>query len=124
MVDNSTTYEKGTLGGYEYCLGQPNILWVAYVRLKDDSPMCGKHYGDIHISVHGGLNYSGTDAKVISELGLAGFWIGWNYGHYDDEMSYKDFPELVTPGTPVTKERIMADIASVITQLKTIERAG
>lgn len=58
-----------------------------YVGVPESHPWYGKDYGDLEVSIHGGLTYGrGCDEYLPTPNGFDGptWWFGFDCGHYTD----------------------------------------
>lgn len=55
-----------------------------YVGIPKGHPSFEKHYDDIHVSVHGGLTYSGRDIDSLKEYGGSLWWVGFDCAQLGD----------------------------------------
>lgn len=99
--------DSGTCCGYNYFILNLGTHPTAYVEIPITSKLYKKHYDYIDIDVHGGLTYS-EDYLDIGDDVLKGWFIGWDYAHFEDYMGYElNFPpELRTNGKKWTTEEI------------------
>ena len=64
-----------------------------YVLIPENNPLHGKHYDDIHVSIHGGLTFSElVDEEMAQDWGLdkedIGKWcVGFDTAHSGDSLS-------------------------------------
>ncbi len=77
-------------------LQHPGGHRCGYVRVPPGHWAFGKEYEDIHVDVHGGITFA-TPEPCAHEDG-AGWWVGFDCGHsedemYDPDMKLEDAPE-------------------------------
>lgn len=74
--------KKYTVWEGEYCGFRcavcSGIALCGYVRVPEGHPAYRRHYDDIPVDIHGGLTFN--------KLSPEGFWVGFDCGHYGDEM--------------------------------------
>ena len=75
--------ERNIYEGYEYAVINYGTWPCAYVRIPETHPLYGENYDSLNIACHGGLTFSG-----IPKFADDGYWIGWDYAHYDDFTGY------------------------------------
>lgn len=109
--------DRGTIDGYEYVILSLGIHPTAYVKVPENHPACGKYYGDLDISVHGGLTYGEDYLDTSYDDEEKGWWIGWDYAHLGDCSCYFGMED----GKKYTTEEIHEAVESVIAQLKEME---
>ena len=114
--------DEGYKGCFHYCIVSFGTHPCAYVELPKEHKYYGKSYEDIDgISCHGGITYISKNGifSEDNELHKDGFWIGWDYAHYDDfsgyELSFSD--SYITDGKKWSTEEIFQHVEDVITQL-------
>ena len=81
-----------------------------YVGVPESHPAYNIHYNNLeHIDVHGGLTFSGGDAKYPIETNGKMWWLGFDYAHYGDN-----------PNIQNTKY-VMSECENLAEQLKIME---
>ena len=63
--------------------------WCGYVGVPNGHPAYGKDYNDVHVAVHGGLNYAHKCAGEICHVPAPGmpddvWWLGFDCAHAGD----------------------------------------
>jgi len=102
---------SGKIDGYEYKIKNMRGEYpTAYIKLQENHPLYNKHYTDIDIDVHGGLTYIAMKDD--------GYWIGWDYAHYEDYYISGDYNES---GKKWTTDEILEHCKDVVRQLKEYE---
>ena len=103
---------------YEFYILNLGIYPTAYINVINNKLLAMKDYNDIDISVHGGLTYSEDRLYIDNKELVKGWFIGWDYAHYNDyagyEMNIQE--ELRSNGKKWTTEEIYEDVKSVIEQ--------
>lgn len=74
------------------------------------------------ISCHGGLTYSSDFHPRVKELCDNGWFIGWDYSHWNDYMSYYLPEDGLNFTKKWTTEEIIAECEQVIEQLENVKR--
>lgn len=64
---------------------------LGIIGLPEDHPYYNVDYEAIPIDCHGGLTYGSNNHNTVTELRDNGYFIGWDYGHYGDYMSFSPF---------------------------------
>lgn len=124
MEYKSRTHEilfEGKYFGYQFYIINYGSHPCAYVEIPADNKIFGKHYDDLDINVHGGLTYSNSYLRGISE-GINTWFIGWDYAHYNDYSYYdclqkEEFTSLFENNKKWTTEEIFEHVRSVIEQI-------
>lgn len=103
----------GTYKGTDYYILNLGTHPCAYVDVTS-TPLDGVSYENIDIECHGGLTYS---REYLATVDKEGWFIGWDYGHYDDYMGCFCSPidEICTKKW--TTEEILREVKEVIDQL-------
>ncbi len=112
--------DAGTCCNYNYYILNLGTHPTAYVEIPFSHSWYGKDYDEINIVVHGGLTYS-NDRLFISETNeLKGWFIGWDYDHYDDYAGYEEMipKEFRNGGKKWTTEEIQKDVYAVCKQIE------
>lgn len=110
----------GICFGYKYYVLNLGIHPTAYVEIPQNSKNYKKNYHDIVIFVHGGLTYSEKYLNFENQT-LEGWFIGWDYAHYDDYNGALD--DLIKDNRKKwTTKEIIADVFSVCKQLAIQEK--
>ena len=87
LSDACQILDEGTYNNYHYIIVSYGTHPCAYVKLPKNHKWYGKHYDYIPIKCHGGLSYTSGSGVVFPDdhpNHSDGFWIGWDYSHYDD----------------------------------------
>lgn len=116
--ENIQILDEGFYDYFHYAIVSLGSHPCAYVELPKKHKWYGKHYNDIPISCHGGLTYSSPQGIVFPSDNLNhrdGYWIGWDYAHYDD-YSYYNFGFTLGKKRWTTEE-IFEEVKEVINQL-------
>lgn len=81
-IDSEGNQGGGTVEGLPYRLSRNGMCnWCGYVGVFHDHPAYGKGYGEIDISVHGGLTFAGD----VPEWGHGEmWWLGFDTSHASD----------------------------------------
>lgn len=109
--------DEGVYKGFHYIIVSYGTHPCAYIELTKENKYYGKDYNDIPVKCHGGLTYSSERGIIFSknnENHRNGFWIGWDYAHLDDYMTWIGGCFGTKKWT--TKE-ILKDVKGVIHQL-------
>ena len=107
--------EDGEYKGFHFYVLNLGTHPCAYVDVTE-TDLNGKDYVDIDISCHGGLTYS---EEYLSTVDKKGWFIGWDYAHYDDFAGYKlEMPVGIrTNGKRWTTAEIVEECKQVIDQI-------
>jgi len=114
-----------TYKGIKYLIKQnPRMyFWLAYVRLPDNHKWTQKiSYDDIPIDCHGGLTFKDSfDGNEKPEENWWGFtkgtWVGWDYGHAGDFVSYGENPLIFANDKKWEYEEVEEEVKNVIKQV-------
>lgn len=122
LSDACQILDEGTYNNYHYMIVSYGTHPCAYVELPKDHKWYGKHYDYIPIKCHGSLTYSSDSGVVFPDdhpNHRDGFWIGWDYSHYDDYYPFNTiFDDLrFISGKKWTTEEILEEVHNVIDQL-------
>lgn len=114
--------DSGSHFGYNYFILNLGTHPTAYVEIPVTSKLYNKHYDDINIDVHGGLTYSADHLDIGDDV-LKGWFIGWDYAHYNDYLGFEDFylKEFKRNSKKWTTEEIQKEVYSVCKQLRRID---
>lgn len=94
---------RSQYNGFEYIVISYGIHPCAYVKIPKEHPLYGMNYSEIDIECHGGLSFSGSLSEILN--GEDGFWIGWDYSHYNDyDGSYEKSFGVATQYLQFTKK--------------------
>lgn len=108
--------DEGVINNFHYCIVSYGTHPCAYIELPEAHEYYGLDYDAINIVCHGGLTYA-SDKGIIfdgSDNHRDGFWIGWDYAHYEDYMAL--LPHI--GGRRYTTEGVYRDVEDVVEQLK------
>lgn len=116
--------DSGKCINYNYYILNLGTYPTAYIEIPKNHKYYLKHYDEIDIYVHGGLTYSEDFLHISKEQELKGWFIGWDYAHFDDFIGYElNYPsEFRTNGKKWTTEEIQEDVYKVCIQLSKIEK--
>lgn len=117
-INKIETLFSGEYKGYSFYILNLGTHPTAYVNVVNDNRYSCKDYDCINILVHGGLTYSNKFLRTENS-DEKGWFIGWDYGHYDDYAGYEiNFPiEFQSNGKKWTTEEIYEDVKDAIEQL-------
>lgn len=104
---------EGEYKGYDYLIRNVrNTHYCAYVRIPKGHKFYNIPCDDIDIDCHGGLTF-GAITNHFSPLKDSndGYWIGWDYAHYDDWSMFNQY------GKKWTVAEILEEVKKVIDQL-------
>lgn len=94
----------------------------AYVKIPINHPFYKKSYDKIPIDCHGGLTYSKDCLLQGTPDEQSGWWIGWDYAHYNDYAPYHSEAEATIMGLHKwTTAEIFEEVREVIGQLINFE---
>ena len=112
--------DSGKCMNYNYYILNLGTHPTAYVEIPKNHKYYLKHYDEIDIDVHGGLTYSKNYLYTNENDKLDGWFIGWDYAHFDDFIGYElNYPsEFRTNSKKWATEEIQKDVYSVCKQLK------
>lgn len=84
--------DKGTCCGFNCYILNLGTHPTAYVEIPKKHKYYQKNYNEIGdaIDVHGGLTYSENNLYIGENQEIEGWFIGWDYAHYNDYMGYFD----------------------------------
>ena len=117
--------DSGSCYGYNYFILNLGTHPTAYVEVPKSHKYFMSMYDNIDINVHGGLTYSEDFLYISKEQKLKGWFIGWDYAHFDDFIGYElNYPvEFRTNGKKWTTEEIQKDVYEVCKQLFEAEKS-
>ena len=113
--------------GYNYYILNLGTHPTAYVEIPKESKYYNVEYNNIDVYVHGGLTYSDNFLDISETERLEGWFIGWDYSHYNDYSGiYETLDEWnewfeARYFKKWTTEEIIRDCISVIDQLEVEE---
>lgn len=115
---------RGKYKNYDFYIINLGTHPTAYIDVKNTKYQY-RHCDNIEILVHGGLTYSEDHLNIGDEV-VSGWFIGWDYAHYNDYFGYEEvLPfKLRTNGKKWTTKEIFEDVKSVIEQLIKEEKYG
>lgn len=115
--------DEGIYKKYKYYIISLGTHPVAYVEIPKNNKLYGKNYDNININVHGGLTYSANHLYISENEKINGWFIGWDYAHYDDYIGhYLAYPELfIEEGKKWTTKEILENVKDVIEQIIKLE---
>lgn len=90
----------------------------AYIGLQEGHPYYNIDYDDIPIDCHGGLTYGSNNHIAVAELRDNGYFIGWDYGHYGDYVTFSPYSN----DKMWTTEEIIDECFNVIEQLEKLKQ--
>lgn len=92
---------------------------TAYVEIPKESYAYNKGYHELEdkIDVHGGLTYSDDFLDISDDERIKGWFIGWDYSHYNDYIGYEEIFMFDMCGKKWTTEEIIKECKNVIEQL-------
>lgn len=109
----------GEYKGYKFYMLSLGTHPTAYVELPEGHRLYNKHYVYYNvyddIDVHGGITYTADHLMLPNET-LKGWFIGWDYNHYDD---YNSICNIVGKKWKVLA--IYRDVKKVIEQLGSVD---
>ena len=118
--------DESVYNNYHYAIVSYGTHPCAYVEIPQGHEYYGKNiYNfDFPIKCHGGITYSsdkGILFPVEHELHRDGYWIGWDYNHYNDYYAYNIDPakadRIFRCVKKWTTEEILEEVKNVIDQL-------
>jgi len=94
----------------------------AYLGVPIDHPLAGHNYGEIPLSVHGGLTYGNIGDGALRPKDF--YWYGWDYGHCDDKSFYylKDGFSSCIHSKGWTVEEVKSEVEDALWNFKKILR--
>lgn len=107
---------EGTYKGYQFYILSLGTHPTAYIEIPKESKLFGKDYGDINISVHGGLTYSSNHLQDIKK---DTWFIGWDYAHLGDYFGLDSLfdTDINRKSKKWTTEEIFEDVVNAIEQI-------
>lgn len=114
--------DEGIYKGFHYAIVSYGINPCAYVEIPEGHELYGVNNEDefIDIDCHGGITYVSTIGliKPSNENHRDGHWIGWDYAHAYDYVSYLPVDFIMTNGLKKwTTKEILEEVKDVIEQL-------
>ena len=108
----------GNYKGYNYFVLNFGTHPTAYIDVTHTS-LYKKDYGDIALHCHGGLTYSEPSLLTVDKKG---WYIGWDYAHYDDYLCYGYETSINGYGKIWTTPEIVRECKRVINQIIKLEK--
>lgn len=120
IMQDEGDYEKFSFFGYD-CFAKrgPFGAWCGYVRLPESHVLYEKEYDKFDIECHGGLSFSEFVLPAHPEE--QGWFIGFDCAHSSDIVPEMYFNYGFDGGTYRTKEYVIAELKSIVMQLKKYE---
>ena len=84
----------------------------AYVQFPGIENLCSYEHIKVKAKVHGGFTFLGMLWNG-EEYGLPGIWLGWDYAHFDDYVSFLDSID----GKKWTTAEMIDECKNVINQI-------
>lgn len=108
--------DEGAFDGFDYCIVSFGFNPCAYVRLPESHKLYGNSREiEETINCHGAITYADNELLTMdNEHHKYGYWIGWDYAHFDDHTGYR--PD--DGGKKWTTAEILDEVKEVIKQLK------
>ena len=103
--------DTGYFHGFFYYILNLGTHPTAYIRIPEKHSCYEKEYDEIDIDVHGGLTFSDYELYTENNTELEGWFIGWDYMHYGDNIGTLD------NGYKWTTEEIAKEVRDVCFQL-------
>ena len=110
----STVYYDWQESGFRCLVLRGPAHVCAYIGVKESHPFYGKDYSDLNIDCHGGLTFA-SNGEDDSSWPSGWWWLGWDYGHYNDASLYNIKYESLT-GIEWTPEMVKREFPEVIAQ--------
>ena len=101
---------------------------TAYIKIPEHHKLYGKNESEIHkevdIDVHFGLTYADDHIYISKNQKLEGWFIGWDYAHYNDYMGYEEkLPIFLrSNGKKWTTEEIFMEVKDTCFQIARKEK--
>lgn len=120
IMKKEGNYEKFSFFGYD-CFAKrgPLGVWCGYVRLPETHALYKKEFLNFDIECHGGLSFSEYGLPDIHEE--PGWFIGFDCAHGGDLVPTMYFRYGFDGGTYKTKEYVIAELKSIVMQLRKYE---
>lgn len=112
--------KAGNCNGFNYYIMSLGTHPTAYVEIPKNHIHYKQNFDEfVDIDVHGGITYS-SDCLNIGNITLHGWFIGWDYAHFDDYYGFDELysREFRTGGKKWTVSEIHAHVVEVCKQLK------
>ena len=108
--------------GYQFYILNLGTHPTAYVNIPANHPYYLKLYYDLDINCHGGLTYSKKYLNITDKNQIEGWFIGWDYAHWDDYIGYFIDDEVLSKYADKQKkwttDEIIQECLDVIDQLE------
>lgn len=106
--------------GFDYCIISYGTHPCAYVRIPDGHPLYKVDYLDAPTpDCHGGITYSENGLyRKRPIIEKDGWWIGWDYNHFDDYNTCYDGDPMWGDHKRWTTEEIYQEVVHVCEQLR------
>ena len=112
-----------------YCLGFLYFILnlgthpTAYIKIPENHKYYGKDFMEIELPVHFGLTYSKNYLYISENEKIEGWFIGWDYAHYNDYAGYEQKMPLRfrTNGKKWTTEEIFKEVKEACYRLNEIK---
>lgn len=117
--ENIQILDEGIYNNFHYAIVSLGSHPCAYVELPKEHKWYGLHEDDIPIICHNELTYSSTQGIIFPSNNpnhRDGYWIGWDYAHFEDYY-YGDNIGCVVNKKHWTTEEIFEEVKAVINQL-------
>ena len=105
--------------GFEFYILNLGYHPTAYVNVISLPQHKEKDYEEI-IYVHGGITFENDKLEIEENKVVKGYFIGWDYAHYDD---YSGLNLFSLGGKQWTTEEIFEDVKDVINQIIAMEES-
>lgn len=115
---------KGTYKGYDFYVLSLGTHPTAYVKIPNGHPYFGKSYWNIDINCHGGLTYSENHLYIDKNTKIEGWFIGWDYAHWGDYISFIGDDEILSKNNAMKKwttDEMIQECLDVIDQLVEVQ---
>ena len=114
--------DSGIYNGFKYYIMNLGMHPTAYVEIPENHKYYhDRNYDKMYIHVHGGLTYSDNHLWIAENEAIAGWFIGWDYGHAGDYCGFYDLQEdtkwFNDKNKKWTTEEILEDVKSGCEQL-------
>lgn len=112
----------GNYLGFEYCIVSYGTHPCAYVQIPEGHPLYMVDYLEATRTpkCHGGITYSGDLYRREPLIEKDGWWIGWDYNHFDDYNASYESIRWGCGHKRWTTEEIYQEVVHVCEQLRDI----
>lgn len=117
-LEKAEILKEGQYQGYQYTIITMGTHPCSYIKLPEGHKYNGKHYDEIPLECHCGLTYSKD--KLMGGNKEGEWYIGWDYAHLGDHLSYNNGPSAITGGHRWTLEELENEMFETIEHLKTL----